>query len=176
MIFVFIGLVVGLFMLTYIFWDISETIIGKIISLIFGIPIGAFIGVFMGFIVASIIGGLLYLSDIPQERNFVSEEQIYSIVDNQGFNGQFVLGCGTVQSNIRYYYTIKDEYGTKVSSVDMNTTHIINVNNEPKIKKYHTDFKNKIWDLIAVNFKEIDDYILEVPNDTIKYEYNIDLK
>jgi len=176
MIFVILGLIIGLIMITYMLYDTSETIIGKILSFICGIPFGALIGGLIGSLIAIITGGILYLIDIPQERLFISETPIYSVIDNQSFDGNFILGCGTISSSLKYYYIIKDEYGNKVSSTDMGNTHIINTNGEPKIKKYHTDFKNQKWCLIGFNCKEKDDYILEVPNNTIKYNYNIDLK
>lgn len=176
MIFIIIGSIIGLIILTYMFCDMSETIIGKIFSFICGIPLGALLGGVIGCLIAVIVGGILYLMPIPQERLLISEMPIYSVVDSQSFNGSFILGCGSISSSLKYYYIIKDEYGSKVSSTDMGNTHIINTNNQPNIKKYHTDFKCKKWYLLGTNFKETYDYILEVPDNTVKYSYNIDLK
>jgi len=95
---------------------------------------------------------------------------------NSIFSRCSTLGCGRVSDTLRYYYIVKDDLGQKVESANSTDTHIVNTKDIPKIKTYETNFKNKKLVLIGINFKERTDYVLEVPENTIKYDYNIDLK
>lgn len=176
MIFIIISVIVGLCMCVYLFWDLSESIIGKIISVFVGIPFGVLCGGLIGFMIASMVGGILYVAEIPQESKLVSEVQIYSVVDNKGLNGQFALGYGKVSDELKYYYIVKEELGERVDSIQADHAYINNTTDAPKIITYEQDFKNKAWELIGVNFRQKNYYILEVPNNTVKYDYNIDLK
>lgn len=176
MIFIIIGVIAGLYICVYMFWDLAETIIGKILSIFFGIPLGILLGGFVGFIIASMIGGILYIVEIPQESKLISEVQIYSVVDNKGLNGQFALGYGKVSDELKYYYIVKEELGERVDSIQADHTHIQNTNDTPKLKTYERDFKNKVWLILGINFRQNNYYVLEVPNNTVKYNYNIDLK
>ena len=176
MIFIIIGAIVGL--CVGVFWalDDADSLLGRIGLLSVTTPLGVIVGGMMGILVACLNGGILYLADVQQERVFVKEQAIYTAIDNQGIEGNFALGCGRVSDTLRYYYIVKDDLGQKVDSANSTDTHITNTTDNPKIKTYETDFKNKKWALIGFNFKEGKDYILEVPENTVKYDYNIDLK
>ena len=176
MIFVIIGAIVGLCI--GVFWalDDADSLLGRICLLLITTPWGVIVGGMMGILVACLNGGILYLADIQQERVFTQEQAIYTAIDNQGMEGNFALGCGRVSDTLRYYYIVKDDLGQKVESANPTDTHIVNTKDIPKIKTYETNFKNKKLVLIGINFKERTDYVLEVPENTIKYDYNIDLK
>jgi len=176
MIFIIIGAIVGLCI--GVFWalDEADSLLGRIGLLSVVTLLGVIVGGIMGFLIASLNGGILYLTDVQQERVFVQEQAIYSVVDNKGLEGNFALGYGRVSDALRYYYIIKDDLGQKVESANSTDTHIVNTKDIPKIKTYKTDFKNKAWNLVGINFKELTDYVLEVPENTVKYDYNVDLK
>lgn len=176
MIFIVISILVGIGLGIFFALDSFNSLFGRILGMFFGIPIGGFCVGVIGCLIPAIIGGILYGINVPQERILKQEQPIYSVVDNKGVEGNFALGYGRISDTLKYYYIIKDNYGQKVDSTKAENTHIINTNDKPEIKIYHTSFKNKLWDLVAFNFKEENDYILEVPNNTIKYDYNIDLK
>ncbi|HBY20070.1 MAG TPA: hypothetical protein DEG71_03520 [Clostridiales bacterium] len=176
MIFIIIGAIVGLCL--GVFWalDEADSLLGRIGLLLVMTPLGVLVGGMMGTLVACLNGGILYLAEVQQERVFVQEQAIYTAIDNQGTEGNFALGCGRVSDTLRYYYVVKDDLGQKVDSANSTDTHIINTTDTPKIKTYETNFKNKKWILVGINFKESTDYILEVPENTVKYDYSIDLK
>jgi len=176
MIFIIIGAIIGLCI--GVFWalDDANSLLGRIGLLLVTTPLGVIVGGMMGVLVACLNGGILYLADVQQERVFIQEKAIYTTIDNQGIEGNFSLGCGRVNDTLRYYYIVKDDLGQKVESANSTDTHIVNTTDVPKIKTYETNFKNKKWMLVGINFKESTDYVLEVPENTIKYDYNIDLK
>lgn len=176
MIFIIISVIVGICMLVYALLGETESIIGKILSFFFGIPLGTLIGGFVGILIAGMFGGILYLSDVEQETKFISETPIYSVVDNQGLNGQFSLGYGRVSDELKYYYVVHEKLGERVNSITADCTHIKNTNSTPKLKIYEQDFKHKVWWLLGLNFKAGNSYVIEVPKNTVKYDYNIDLK
>ena len=176
MIFIIISAIVGLCIGVYLALDEADSLLGRIGLLSIATPLGVIVGGIVGILIAGLNGGILYLTDVQQERIFVQEQAIYTAIDSQGIEGNFALGCGRVSDTLRYYYIVKDDLGQKVDSANSSDTHIINTKDIPKIKTYETDFKNKKWDLIGFNFKESKDYVLEVPENTVKYDYNIDLK
>jgi len=176
MIFIIIGTIVGLCIGVFWVLEEAESLLGRICLLSITTPFGVIIGGLVGILVACLNGGILYLADVQQERVFIQEQVIYTAIDNKGMEGNFALGCGRVNDTLRYYYIVKDDLGQKVDSANSSDTHIINTKDIPKIKTYETNFKNKKWVLIGINFKESTDYVLEVPENTVKYDYNIDLK
>jgi len=176
MIFLVIGVIVGLCMGVWFALDEAESLLGRIGLLSVTTPLGVIVGGIVGLLIASLNGGILYLTNVQQERVFSQEQAIYSVVDNKGMEGNFALGYGRVNDTLKYYYIVKDDLGQKVNSANSTDTHITNTKEIPKIKTYKTDFKNKTWKLVGINFKELKDYVLEVPENTVKYDYNIDLK
>jgi hypothetical protein len=177
MIIIILSAIVGLCVLVWMFWDLSESIIGKILSVFLGTPFGILLGGFVGWLIATIIGaGLVYGIGAPLERVIISEQAIYSVVDNMGIEGHFALGTGYMNDELKYYYIIEEEMGQKIDSVSADCTHIKYTDDSPKLITYRQDFKNKILSLIAFNFEKGNYYILFIPENTVKYDYKIDLE
>lgn len=116
----------------------------------------------------------LFVPQNQKQLTLLEQKEIYSVKDNSGFEGHFVLGTRSIESNLQYYYLVKEYLGYKVESCDMEDTNIIEVETKPMYKKYFYEYKNKLLYLIAIDsdFKEV----LEVPKDTIKIDYQIDME
>lgn len=113
--------------------------------------------------------------------------KIYSLETGKEINGDFVLGSGGVNEEIKYYFYIDYGKGKKIQSVDADDTILIETKGIPKLVKRSYD-KNKIW--TNDNEKEvfeIDDddgierlnfikNILYIPKNTIKQEYSGNIK
>lgn len=155
----------------YSFWDISKDYFGTLI----GIFLGCCLGLCIGSLISLIFGSFLISSDFSLEKNIEYKKPVYSVVDNSGVDGSFFLGCGKVDSELKYYYVVKEDLGEKIKSVYADNTYIKKTDGQPVIKKYSYDFENKWHRWLGVCWKD-DVYILEVPDDTVKYEYNVNMR
>ena len=126
----------------------------------------------------SFIISLIISLAIPFEHNYfvaVEERNIYSCKDNRDVSGNFVLGTGHIDETLFYYYIIDTEQGQKIDKVKSDYTYIQSTHNAPKIIEYRaTGFKYKVHYLYS--FPANYYYVLYVPENTIKYEYNVDME
>ena len=81
---------------------------------------------------------------------------------------------------LKYYYIEETDKGLKTTSGGGENFYlkIIEDDSEPRIENYEYNFTNKRWNLIEhIGFNDYYGYsVLFVPKDTIKVDYNIDLK
>lgn len=126
--------------------------------------------------------GLLILTAIltvaaPQEFIFVNESSIYAIEFNSTVSGNFFLGSGSFSSKENYYYIGEYKEGKKIYNVSQNRAYIVEDNNiSPSVEVYETQFKNKWLRKNIPNCHTREEYKFIIPENSIKYDYNIDLK
>jgi len=64
----------------------------------------------------------------------------------------------------------------RINSIDAKKSHIVHTQGQPVLKTFYKYYKNKLWFWLSVNIEQGYSYILEVPEDTVKYDYVIDLQ
>lgn len=171
MIFIPVFAICGAVALTLFWYDVWESIIGKIIGSAFAVIVGGLIGMYLSLVPIRTIELIAKSVDVEIQSTVSEEIDIYSVVDNFGQEGSFFLGIGNISNKLKYYYIVKESLGERVECVDAKNTYIVYVDGQPKIKKYDRTFKGWEWFTLGDYV-----YVLEVPEDTIKYDYNIDLQ
>lgn len=146
-----------------------ETVLGEIFASL-GALVLAFIVAVMMLALTSIIATAV-ATEFSDERQ---AEPIYALRDNVGQSGQFFLGCGSVDSELKYFYVVDTSNGKHVASVPAARTYIAE-SNVPTITTISYDWANKSLNWIAFCMKD-DDYIFSVPPGTILNDYEIDLR
>lgn len=135
--------------------------------------IGFLAGVLIYIVVGSFIGTHF------EKTSYVSESNnIYSLEDKFSYEGTFILGFGGFSEDIKYYYLKEvDDKGLILDSMEVDNCYvkIIEDNSTPRIECISSKFINDKVNLIAID-STFPYYILYVPKDTIKINYNIDLE
>lgn len=165
-----------------------------LISIILGIVIDSDLGSFI-FFVGFIVLMLLFLFSTVNTRviNEYEEKQYEiqglenNIISKENTNGAFILGFGYINSSsdeeIKYYYFKVNENGKKLETITINNSQEVYIRETNEIKpcliyKYQTTVNTGFFkwlfgeDKIDTKIAEI----LVVPTDTIKIEYNIEVK
>ena len=164
--------------LVFIDGTIAETVIGKIVAgfLLFPLLVA------LAFFVSVLAAGIFSLPTLAMKTEIIQEEPvlIYSIKDNAGVSGNFVLGSGSVKSELLYYFVIETEYGKKIDSVKANNSYIVESDEiYPRIVKETTRLKSAIWSKVLLDMNNIfaeGKYIITVPTNTVTEEFIIDLQ
>lgn len=136
---------------------------------------GTFFGVMVGMISIPILMGAVHLV-FDTEYVYKDSKEVYALQDNVGTEGRFFLGSGGVDSKMEYYYMIKEDKGMQIQSVNAEKSYVNEVDDvKPNINCYERRFENKVvqWLTPALPRNE---YIFEIPEDSIKQNYNIDLQ
>ncbi len=112
------------------------------------------------FILISAIMALLFWGIYGLSVGKSYEQNIYSLEDNLSTSGSFVLGAGSIDTDMYYfYYTKNDMNGFKLNKINSDFVIIYQDTNKPYI-----NCKNNI------------DCDLHIPKNTIKIKYNLDMK
>ena len=136
-------------------------------------------GVTMSFVS---FAGLLILTSIltiasPQEFVTVGSESIYAIEFNSAISGSFFLGSGSFSSKENYYYIGEYKEGKKIYNVSQGRAYVVeDNNNSPNVEIYEAQFKNRWLRKNIPNAYKKREYKFTIPENSIKYDYNIDLK
>lgn len=156
--------------------DESESLPGVIIRGIVATPIFSAVGILVGVVAAFIVG--IFSLFLPKNETIVSETPIYSVVDESGVNGKFVLGTGAVDADIYIYYIAETETGRKIEKAERDNVVIVeNDAVQPNAKVVGERLKWKWVELFVLDENAfLDKTILTVPVGATTTEYNIDLK
>lgn len=145
----------------------------------FGFVVNVGKGFLAGLACYIFFGGIIGMA-IPSSAYVESSNPIYGIEDKFNTSGSFFLGCGGFGEQLKYYYIEETDKGLKTTSGGGEDFYlkIIEDDSEPRIENYEYAFKNRSWNLVAhIGFNDYYGYsVLFVPKDTIKVDYNIDLK
>ena len=138
---------------------------------------------YIGFILSAFLFGVigaacgLVLSFIfPMELKKISTQtEIESLQDNNSINGNFFLGCGQINGEMKYVLYIKNNEFYEMKQLAYNNVQIKYSDNTPTlhtIEKVPTDS----WiNYIGADLDVYDiTYIVEVPKGTIKNNYSLD--
>ncbi|MEN2765755.1 hypothetical protein [Ornithinibacillus xuwenensis] len=162
-----IALVVGVCKGVYDGWDLGDKLIYSILCSLGGLCIGVF--VYLGY-----MGLVIYLFDTESVK--YDEKQVYALQDNNSINGNFFLGSGSVEGEMKYYYMIETGRGLQMQSASANHSFINETDNDtPKVELYKEEFKNDFIQWLSPAWY-ITEYEFTIPIDSVKQNFNIDLK
>ena len=130
------------------------------ITIIFGGIVGCFIGV---------IPALMLPADI--EIN-TYENKIESLQDNNSVGGDFFLGCGAVQGEMKYVFYYSIDGGFKMSQLSYEDV-LIKYSNEARVIEYREEPTESFINWFALDITG-STYEIYVPKGTIKNNYNLD--
>lgn len=135
-----------------------------------GLVLGTFIGAVLGCIIASFI---------PIETTFVrSFTHLENLQDNNSSSGNFVLGCGNIEGSMQYAYYVKENGYYILKTIDCKKVKInlVSSNIATLIKDEYV-YTNSIINLFSIkSIKTEVQYTIEIPQGSIKNDYNLDAK
>lgn len=143
----------------------DEVVISEIIS--GGIGLAAIM------LLASIIIALF----IPSKTFMAKYEyDIIALQDNQGVDGSFFLGIGSVNSSMKYFMYV--DYGDHVKMKTLSTERTeIKVSDKPYLEiKQRTEVPNAFINNFSLLFNDYEKFTIYVPEGTIKQNYTLDAK
>lgn len=160
-------------MITFFFFLIATPIFFIIVDMVddwwlpnlfFGVWIGLFLGLITSF-------------SLPTDtKPVVTTYQIECLQDNNNVSGSFFIGCGSVNSRMKYTYYYDCGDSTYVlEQIDVDRATIKYTNDKPhidKIKMVQTDN----WINLFSNHCSLSKYIIYVPKGSIMNNYNLDAK
>ena len=138
----------------------------------------------LGYIVAGVVATaivsmivMLTISSIYCETRdpkykIIKHENLYALEDSP--QSTYLFRRST-EKDETLFYVIEDEYGFKIKSVSAEHAHIQYTEDNPRLKIYRGEFSNPYLKYVLFNGYK-DHYIFYVPYDSIKSDYNIDLK
>jgi hypothetical protein len=140
-----------------------------------------FIEYFMGVVYGTMLGlvvGFVIVLFLPTETyKYKYSVDIVSLQDNSNTKGTFFLGSGQINGSMKYVFYYESDTGLyRMCQIDYNLTEIKYTKEKPKViiteyRKKDT-FKNKFT---IFSFHQPDNtYVIEVPEGTIKNNYNLD--
>jgi|SRR5690625_613526 len=147
-------------------WDWEDRILGGIVcTLLYGFA-------------ALVLAALLQIgaeSIFKKEYVKQSEDEIEALSNTHEYEGSFFLGSGSIDGNHEYYYMVEEEKGVNIKSVNAGKTYVKEDNNKkPKIEHMSSEFTNSIVRKLFINGLS-SEYIIHIPENSIKYDFNIEL-
>lgn len=126
--------------------------------------------------------GLIDSSGYVYEEKVTLQEQIYSLEALSSAHGSFVLGVGSFDTEAKYYFYTKDEYGgLKLKSINSSVCTIIETEKvQPSIKeiqKKPVGYKDTFYKIMYWPVTRLPEYhyILYVPPNTVKQVYSANM-
>lgn len=124
----------------------------------------------LGITVSSFIG-----ESLSSTYTLSSSAPIVALKDNKITDGNFFLGCGSIDGDLRYYYAEDSSRGYKVKSVDIDKCYILFDDDRPRIERYDVAaFNKKRHYIYAIPYGYY--YKLYVPHGSITTEFKVDLE
>ena len=167
--FVLIGVVFGFIIMISDLdpWGFWEWVGCSFISL-FGAALGGLLGILFGLMIAFALPAKMEVID--------TQWNIESLQDGNSVNGNFLLGCGSVNGKMKYsfYYQYNDGY--KMQQLDIDDVVVKYSDKTPVVIEHKTTMVDP--KKAFINYFAIDDnsktYDIYIPKGTIKTNYNLD--
>lgn len=141
--------------------------------------LGLLFGVMLGICVGLTICGMVqsHLETTIKEENKV---EIYSINNEVGISGSWVLGNGHINSEMYYFYYIKGEYGYKIEKIKAQNVEVVEREDDEQVgyivEKRKALKKDNFWFSVGDGLLEENrTTIIVVPKGTIQVQYNVSL-
>lgn len=108
----------------------------------------------------------------PTEYKLIEKHNLLALNGNNKVSGNFFLGTGHINSEMKYYYIIKQKNGKIIKTVSYNNIVIFNSEN-PKIEKYKKVYKNKLLNKLIFDPLFYNKYRIYIPKNSIKNKYEL---
>ena len=124
----------------------------------------------LGVVFSGIIG-----ESLSANYTLTNSAPIVALKDDKIAHGNFFLGCGGVDGDLRYYYAEDSSRGYKVESVDIDNCYILFDDENPRVERYDAySFTKKRHYLYATPCGYY--YKLYIPHGSITTEFEVDLE
>jgi hypothetical protein len=135
----------------------------------------AIIGALMGGII-----GLIISSILPVKTEIVKTTyNIVALKDKDGFEGSFYLGSGNIEGKMKYVFYYENNGAYSIKQIDCDNAKIKYSEGNTKVELFTKErVKTAIINYFSMPFIEDKEkeYIIYVPNGTIKQDYELDLQ
>jgi len=131
------------------------------------------LGSFIGFCFGTIIAFILPMDTYNKEYSY----NIESLQDNNSVEGNFFLGCGQIDGKMKYVFYYEENGLYKMMQLDYEKVQIKYTDGKPKVnvtQNYPTEVYINYFALDTDIFDKT--YVIEVPKNTIKNNFNLDAK
>lgn len=137
-----------------------------------------FIGTgFMGALFSIIPATIIAFSLPMQTYNQISEVKLETLNDNSGSQGNFFLGCGSIDSEMKYVFYYNEKGFYKMGAVNYEDVKIKYSTGFPKLVITKIAATESVINLFALDLNFGDKkYVFHVPKGTINNSYNLDAK
>lgn len=145
-------------------------IIGDYILYILVSAVLAFVIIIIGLAGSALIGESL-------DTTYMLEYSapIVALKDDKIMQGDFFLGCGSVDGDLQYYYAEDSSKGYKVKHVGVDNTYLLFDDDKPRIERYEAAaFNKKRHYLYAMPNGYY--YKIYIPHGSITNEFKVDLE
>lgn len=106
----------------------------------------------------------------------VDTYNIVSLKDNNNVSGNFLLGSGSINGEMKYTFYYEDNGFYKMKQIDVNNTSI-KYSNDIKVERYREEATESFINYFAIDdlYSESNmDYIIYIPEGSIKNNYVLD--
>ena len=132
-----------------------------------------FFGVLISMVIASFIGICVEDHNVG---TLVQKTNIVALKDNIDIEGNKFLLHTNIDSEIYYYYLKDTRYGYLMDKIPAKTTYVRCDSNNYRIEEYgYYGFDNNIFWWFALPMRDRE-YIVYIPEQSIVYDYEIDLE
>lgn len=133
---------------------------------------GAFGGLVITFFIA------LGFNIFAESEEYLAEEaMLFALVDDKSTSTSFFLGTGGSSDSLKYYYITQDIKGKEIKSRGISNTYVNEVYKvTPTVEYYDERFKAGWIEMLAPHWDLTNNVVFNIPKNSIKYDYNIDLE
>ena len=161
---IILSFIIALILFIILFTHQEESFIIKII-LDSGLSI---LGFLLSFIIIAFI--INKIAAFQGDYATISTQPLKAIGIDEDLDGNFFLGCGSINSEDKFIYIAKvDNLGYKVQEVDIDDCYIV----EENIEQPYLEISNIKWRDWVVTSK--DRYIFHIPPNSIKENYEVNI-
>ena len=161
---IILSFIIALILFIILFTHQEEGFIIKII-LDSGLSI---LGFLLSFIIIAFI--INKIAAFQGDYATISTQPLKAIGIDEDLDGNFFLGCGSINSEDKFIYIAKvDNLGYKVQEVDIDDCYIV----EENIEQPYLEISNIKWRDWVVTSK--DRYIFHIPPNSIKENYEVNI-
>jgi uncharacterized protein YneF (UPF0154 family) len=155
-----IGVAIAIYQ-TYQDWDFDFVI--YLLNSILGFMIGAFLGFWISI-------------SLPMSTyNKHYSVNIETLQDNSSVSGQFFLGCGQIDGDMKYVLYFEEKGLYQMMQIKYNLVQIKYSKRTPRLNVTEIYLTDSWINYFAIDFDIHDKtYIIEVPKGTIRNNYNLD--
>ena len=126
-------------------------------------------------IIIGLAGSALIGESLDTTYTLEYSAPIVALKDDKIMQGDFFLGCGSVDGDLQYYYAEDSSKGYQVKHVDVDNTYLLFDDDKPRIERYEAAaFNKKIHYLYAMPNGYY--YKIYIPHGSITNGFKVDLE